>query len=118
MTVEENLLQALALLVSDRCFPDFAPGGTAPPFIVFQQAGGQAPTFLERAVPSKKNARMQVNVWAATRAESAAIAIQVEAALVASTQFDAKPLSAPISLVDEDNSLRGSSQDFSVWSDR
>lgn len=124
MTVESNLFDVLKALLTPsadgthRVFPDEAPNGTPTPYIVYQQVGGEAPIFLERAVPSKMNGRIQVNVWDLERTVAKALGIQIEAALVAATTFQAKPLGALISLTDEETRLRGSSQDFTVWSDR
>lgn len=125
MTVEAdifNTLKPLATTVGPplvyRVYPDVAPIDAVKPYLVYQQVGGEAPTFLERAVPSKKNGRFQISVWADTRAAAAAIAVQIEAAMVAATAFDAKPLGAPVAVFDEETKLRGSQQDFSVWSDR
>lgn len=119
MTVEESLFDVLkALVAKNQAYPDEAPSGAPPPYLVYQQVGGEAPTFVERAVPSKENGRFQINAWCKTRKEAKALIKQVEAAMVAATAFDAKPLSAPIALSDDDTQLRGASQDFTVWSDR
>lgn len=118
--IVETPLHAVLIAVSARVFPDFAPEGTVRPFIVYQQVGGVAPTFLERAVPSKENGRFQITVWAATRIESKTIAKAIELAMVAATAFDAKPLGAPVALVDDSIAppLRGTAQDYTVWNDR
>lgn len=116
--VEGDIFNTLKGLVANRCYPDVAPSGAVKPYMVYQQVGGEAPTFLERAQPSKKNGRFQVSVWSTTRAEAANIALQAEAAMVAATAFDAKPVGAPIAVYDDETQLRGSLQDFTVWSDR
>jgi hypothetical protein len=118
MTVEADIFDALKGLVGQRCYPDEAPEGVARPYIVYQQAGGQAVTFVEAAVPSKKNGRFQITVWADTRAAAATANLQIEAAMVTSAVLDAKPLGAPVALTDQDTNLRGSAQDFTVWSSR
>lgn len=118
MTVETDIEAAVASLVGARCFPDFAPPGAAAPYAVYQQVGGESVTFLERAQPSKKNGRFQITVWALTRIQAAAINLQIEAAMVAATAFNATPFGAPIADYDETTRLRGARQDFEVWSDR
>jgi hypothetical protein len=118
MTVESDIIAALSSLVTARVYPDAAPPTPTRPYIVYQQVGGEAPTFLERAVPSKKNGRFQVNVWATTRIQAAALAVQAETAMTTATAFQCKPLGAFISLYEEDTQLRGTTQDFSVWSTR
>lgn len=119
MTIEADIYTALKGLVGNRCYPDVAPQGVARPYIVYQQAGGEAPAFVfDRTSPSKKNGRFQVSVWADNRLTAASINLQIEAAFVQATAFDAKPTAAPVSLWEEDTGLYGSTQDFSVWSDR
>jgi hypothetical protein len=118
MTVEADIFAALKDLVSNRVYPDEAPIDATTPYIVYQQVGGDAQTFLERALPSKENARFQFSVWSPTRVASKAMIKQVEDAMVAATAFDAKPIGAPVSASDSETQLRGSMQDFSVWSDR
>lgn len=118
MTVESDLFDTLKGLVSNRVYPDLAPAEAAKPYVVYQQIGGESPTFLERASPSKKNGRFQVVVWAETRAQASLVSLQIEAAMVAATVFQAKPVGDRTAVYDEDTQLRGSRQDFSVWSDR
>lgn len=69
-------------------------------------------------MPSMKNGRYQVNVWAVDRAGAAALALQIESALVLSTAFQASAEGAPVALHEPDLKLYGSMQDFSIWSDR
>ena len=118
MSVESDLFDTIKALVSNRAYPDIAPDHVARPYIVYQQIGGEAPTFLERAVPSKKNARLQIVVWADTRSAAQSLILQVEAALVAATAFQALPIGASTSVYDEEAAVRGARQDFSIWSDR
>lgn len=118
MNAEPVIVNLLATLVGGRIFPDLAPAGVEAPFIVYQQVGGQAPSFLENDVPSKKNGRFQLNVWARTRQEATTLGGAIEAALVAANEIQARPLSAPLYRYEMDTQLRGSTQDFSVWSDR
>ena len=118
MSLESTLFNTLKTLVSNRVYPDVAPLGVTKPYMTYQQVGGDAPTFLEATVPSKRNARMQVNVWSLTRAEANSLAIQVEAALVAATGIQAKPLGAFVADQEEETKLFGTRQDFSIWADR
>lgn len=118
MSVEADIYSTLQGLVGGRVFPDVAPFSTQRPYITYQQVGGVAPSFVDSTVPSKRNGRFQVNVWADTRAQASTIAAQIEAALIAATAFQARPLSAAVSLHDDATELRGCMQDFTVWSDR
>lgn len=118
MTVEADLFTALQGLVGGRCYPDQAPEGAVVPYIVWQQVGGVAPSFLERALPSKANARIQVAVWSAGRAQTMALSRDIEGAMVVATAFDAKPLGAAVADFEHDTKRYGARQDFTVWSDR
>lgn len=118
MTVEADIYTALKSLVGNRMFPDLAPAETPRPYIVYQEISGEAPIFLERAVPSKKNGRFQISVWSNTRAEAAAIGLQIEEAMTLATAFQAKPIGGRSAAYDEDTELRGSRQDFTIWSER
>lgn len=120
MSLESDLFNTLKTLVSNRVYPDVAPPLVTKPYITYQQVGGDAPTFLEAAVPSKRNARMQINAWSLTRAEVNSLALQIEVALEAATTsvFQAKPLGAFVADQEEDTKLFGTRQDFSIWANR
>lgn len=118
MTVETDILAALTGIVSGRVFPDIAPVKTARPYITFQQIGGQTLQPLDNSLPDKKNGRFQVDVWASTRLQAAAIALQVEAALVGSVVFTCRAIGAHANRHEPDDGLYGTTQDFSVWSSR
>lgn len=117
MTVEADITTVLRT-VCDRVSPDFAPVNTVRPYVTFQCIGGDAVTYLGREVPSKQNQIFQVNVWAATRASAATLALAIESAMTLATTFQAKPMGAPVADFDSDVPVYGSAQDFDVWSDR
>lgn len=118
MTVESDIYNSVKSLVANRVYPDVAPVGTTMPYITYQQVGGDAVSFLERAMPSKKHGEFQLNVWCATRAEAAALILQIESALVLSTAFQAEAKMAPIAGYSEEANTYGYLQHFSIWSDR
>lgn len=118
MTIEADIFNTLKALVANRVYPDLAPIGTARPFIVYSQVGGEALSFLERALPDKKNGRFQLDVFADSRTACAAVALQAEAAMAAATGFQAGAMSAPVSSYEPDVLIYGSMQDFSVFSAR
>jgi hypothetical protein len=117
MSLETELLAVLKT-VCPRVFPDVAPVSTTKPFVTYQQVGGEALTYLERATPDKVNALMQINVYAATRTEANNTARQIEQALTAATTLNAKPDGALVALYEEDTEIRGARQDFSIWAQR
>ncbi len=127
MSVESDVFNALKGLVANRVFPDIAPPLTARPYITYQQVGGKSVNFLAQGAevtsgsppsplyPDKANARIQINVWADTRAKASTLAKQVENALRALTALQTTVEGAPISIYEADTKLRGSMQDFSFW---
>ena len=118
MSAEATIYALLTALVAGRVYPDVAPEGAALPRIVYQQVGGQGLSFLDGAMPSKENGRMQIACWATTRAAAIALAKQVEAAVCASAALQAIPLGARASDFEQDTNLYACRQDFSVWPDR
>jgi hypothetical protein len=117
MTVEANIYAVLQP-ICPRVFADFAPVATLRPYVTYQQTGGQVLNPIGNDVPNKQNGEFQINVWSDTRAVSAALMLQIEAAMRQATAFNARPLSSPASDFDADIPVYGSRQDFSVWSDR
>lgn len=118
MTVESQIFDALKGLVSNRCFPDFAPLGTARPFITYEQVGGDALHYVDGTLPDKKHARFELGVYADSRAACAALALQVEATMAAQTAFQSTAIHAPISDYASDVKIYSSTQNFSVHSTR
>lgn len=118
MTVEIDLQVLLEGLASGSVYPDVAGDDAVPPYLVYQQVGGTSTQFVERALPSKKNGRFQVAVWAATRKEAAAIGLKIENAMLLTTVFQVELIGGPTADRDAVTKLRGSRQDFSIWSNR
>jgi hypothetical protein len=117
MSIETSLYAVLAA-ICPRVYPDVAPAGVARPYVTWQQVGGQAPTYVEVAVVDKRNADIQVSVWAETRIAANALALQIEVALTTAAAFQAKPLGALFARHDQDVNLYGTNQDFSLWAAR
>lgn len=117
MSLEEQVVAALAGLAGNRVFPDFAPAGTPRPFITYQAVGGEAINFVDGTSPGKRNARVQIAVWADSRLDASSIANQVEDAMRAAGQLQVTVLGAAVSTFDEDTGYRGARQDYSVWWD-
>lgn len=117
MTVESDLFDRLKALVANRVYPDVAPAGAGTPYITYQQVGGDVVSFMESALPSKRNGRFQINVWAATRLTAAALMRDVEASLVTSTVLRADPQGGAVATFEPDTQLYGARQFFSIWFD-
>lgn len=115
MTVEADLT-AILKAICPRVKPDFMTEIPVRPYVIYQQIGGDAPTFLDGSLPSKENGEFQIDVWAETRAEAKAMIKQIAAAICASTAFQASPVGAPRSDSDPDMKSYCARQDFSIWS--
>lgn len=118
MSVEGDIFAAIKGLVGNRAFPDMAPLTTGKPYVTYSQIGGEAINYVENAVADLKNGRFQFNVWGDSRSQCSALMLQIEAALVTSSLFQARPVGAPSSSYDFDMAIYGSQQDFSIWSTR
>lgn len=114
MSVESDLFSVLAALVGNRVYPDVAPAAVVLPFITYQQVGGEPANFLA-GLPSKRNARVQINTWAATRVEAMALIRQAEDAVRASALLNATTLGGAVAERDEETMHFGARQDFSIW---
>jgi hypothetical protein len=112
MAIETSLYTALNSIVSGRFYPDAAPQGTAMPYATYAQVGGKAIQFIEPTVPSKKHARIQINVWAETRLQAMTLIRQFEDAVIVSPLFGVIE-GAAVALYDEETEHRGAMQDFS-----
>lgn len=117
MTIEAGLFSAISA-VCPRVFPDVAPVSTVRPYVTYQQIGGDAINFVDRVVPNKRNARIQVNVWADTRLSAVSTMQAIEDAIRMSVLFQGEPESAMTSDYDHDMLVYGSMQDFTIWDDR
>lgn len=116
MTIEQSIIAALTGLVAGRVCADVAPLGTARPYIVFQQVGGDGVNFIDQAtIPSKKNARIQIAVWSDTRAEAASLGRAAEDAMRVASGIAVTVIGAPVAAYDEAAKARGTRQDFSLW---
>ncbi|PQV50973.1 DUF3168 domain-containing protein [Paraburkholderia sp. BL21I4N1] len=117
-SAEAIVVAALKSLVSNadgsfRIYPDVGPTGVGRPYITYQAVGGQSPNYLSNSV-DLQNARMQVNVWADTRAAATAI-MQSAIAALSAAPIRATTLGAPVSAYEPDTKLYGSREDFSIW---
>jgi hypothetical protein len=112
--LEADLFTKLSTLVSGRVYPDVASSATMP-YITYQQIGGTPVNFLGAESSSKKNARIQINVWSATRLQASTIIRQVEDLMVQTPLFGTVESGAE-STYEEATKKYGSRQDFSFWS--
>jgi hypothetical protein len=114
MSLEPQIFEALRGLVEDRVYPDIAPDAELP-YITYQQVGGKPINFTDGATPDRKNARIQVDVWAATRLEASRINAEVETAIRALSALQPTVLTGRTDTYDPPTGARGAMQDFSLW---
>lgn len=115
-TLEAQLHQALQALCP-RVYADAAPQGTATPYVVWHQIGGQATQYTEGAMAPQRNAWVQINVWHTSRLLCNQLSLDIEAALVAHPALQVEVQSAISAAYSEDAQLSGSMQDYSIWAD-
>ena len=111
-TAEEIVYGALASLADGNVFPDLAPPGTPAPWITYLAVGGIDHSTLDDSAATL-NARMQVDVWSHSRAETTALMAAVRTALK-TPPVRAVPIGAPVSSFEPDTLLYGSRLDFSI----
>lgn len=114
----ETALYAVLNAQCTRVFPDVAPVETALPYVVWQMVGGPSPVYTENTPTNQAAAFVQITVWDQSRLGANALSRQIEAALMAATTMQARPLSALTAAFDDGNELRGSMQDFEIWAPR
>lgn len=114
MTVEGEIVRALAGLVEGRVYPDTAPEGVRLPFIVYQQVGGAPLEFLA-GVPDKKNGRFQIEVWSKRRAEASGLIRQIEDIVRTDSTLLGTTLAGALATYDDVLNWYGARQDFSIW---
>lgn len=114
MSLEATLKTLLGPLVGDRVHPDITPDNPVFPLIVYQQVGGQATEYADKALPDHDHARMQLVVWSRTRLEATTLARAARATIIGS-DLVAKTFAAPVSLYDETLKLYGSRTDYGIW---
>lgn len=115
--VEVRITQVLGPLFGERVFPDVAPSGASLPRATYQQVGGRSLVFLEGGAVKTRNYRIQVNVWAKTRAEASPLMRAAGDALKVA-DLRAVPQGEPVATYDTEVKLYGAMQDFMItWDD-
>lgn len=113
MSLEQSLFTVLQP-VCPRVFPDFAPNGTALPFITWSIIGGISIKPLNKTVPNRRQCVVQISVWSKTRAEANTLMLQADATMRQAVLFDAQAESEMMNTTDPDTEYRGAMQDFRI----
>lgn len=103
------------LLGIGRCFPDVPPDDFArhPQFVVYQKVGGVPIYLTEGNLADKRNARVQVTLWAKDPATREIMADQLMAA--AARHPSMEPLTETVDGRDAALNLYSARFDVSVW---
>lgn len=117
MSLETDLM-ALLQSICPRIHTDFAPFGSATPYLTFQHIGGESLRYADNSAMDKRFPLIQINAWAKTRMEALTLIRQVEEALCASSAFQTEPQGDSVSTYEPDTKLYGSIQRFEVFGDR
>ncbi|HEL2980097.1 TPA: DUF3168 domain-containing protein [Stenotrophomonas maltophilia] len=78
MSYEVKLYSLLGPLLQGRLYPDVPPEPVTYPCAIYQQVGGQSVWFNEGSIPEQKHARVQLTVWADTRAQANTLIREIE----------------------------------------
>ncbi|MDP9891231.1 hypothetical protein J2W32_000328 [Variovorax boronicumulans] len=117
MTVFEWVAERLESL-GIAAYPVAAPADAERPYAAYQRVGGRSISFLGTELPSVKNERVQIAIWAERALQVEALGLQLENLLMSAEDFQVEPIGSPIDDHDEETGLYGSRQDFSIWSPR
>ena len=117
MTIETTLTTLLQVQCANT-FPDFAPAGTAAPFVTYDLMGGSPMRYVDTTASDKRHVVYRINAWTTTRGASLALIRSIEDAICASTAWQARPVSECETLFDAEVKLYGASQDFDIWGAR
>ncbi|MDB5847334.1 MAG: hypothetical protein JWP29_1086 [Rhodoferax sp.] len=117
MTLELELIAALQSQCP-RVLPVVAPYSTPTPYVTWQHVGGRPLRYLDNSAADKRNAYIQVNVWADTSLQAITLARAIEDALCAWPGLIAVPQGETVDAYDEGDERKGTVQTFSVWGAR
>lgn len=110
----EAILQTTIEAICKRTFCSVAPADTPAPWVTWQQTGGRDVSYVDNA-NAKRHARVQINVWAATLMQAAAIRDQIEAALRPLESITCTPSAAHHMTYDTETKLHGVQQVWEIW---
>ncbi len=114
MSIETDLVALVSPMLAGGLWADTADAGTTLPYATYQQVGGQTVNPINGADPHLYHARIQINVWAATRKLANEKMRAIELALRANP-LAGRPIGALRAEFNEVTGARGAMQDFEVW---
>lgn len=116
MTIEATLTALIKPLNGNRIWWDTLPDGyiVVDPVVIAQQVGGDAFWYVDQTLPDHKHARIQLTVWAKTRAAANALSRLLEEQIAANVP-NAQVYSAFTAVTEPDLNLYGNQQHFGFW---
>lgn len=111
----EAILEATLKDLCPRTFVSVAPSGTQTPFVVWQQTGGKDVSYMDSNAQAKRQARVQISVWALTPMQAATLRDQIEAALRPLQGITCTPSAAHYMAYEPDTKLHGVQQVWEIW---
>lgn len=116
----ETTLQALIVNRCPRVYQTVAPAGSVPdrPYVVWQQIGGKSLRDVTNTALDKRNALMQVAVWADSSKAARDLIQQLEEDLCTAAGLTAEPMGEHLAQFDEDTKYFGAVQRFSIYAPR
>lgn len=114
MSYEPQLTALIAPLLGGRFTPDVPDDPPQYPCGVYQQVGGEALWFFEGAMPGHKHARVQITLWAETRAQANTLMRQIEGRICTGMPLST-PYGAAVSGYADAIKKYSARQDFGLW---
>ena len=114
MSYEPQLTALLAPLLAGQFYPDVPPDNPKYPCAVYQQVGGRSLWFGEGAMPDHKHARVQITLWADTRAQVNTLMRRIEDSICTGMP-KSEPLGAAVSGYADAIKKYTARQDFGLW---
>lgn len=115
----EDQFVAIVTPICPRFFPTTAPVATAKPYGIWQHIGGTPLRFFDNTAGDKRNAFIQITIWAQSTKAAFTTMRAIEDALCAATdKLTVNPQGEPIDAYDDSGELYGAVQSFSIWGGR
>lgn len=104
------MVALLSPLVASKVYPDTAPEDATPPYLIWQQVGGQ-PIQMLGGTGSRTRPRIQLTWWADSRLIACQLRDQIQAAMVGTPLF-AEIATGPVADHEPAQGLYGFRQDY------
>lgn len=116
----ETAVVAVLQAQCPRVYPSNAPLDTPRPFVTWEHIGGDPLRYIDGTAATNRMALLQVNVWAATKAQALSLGLAIEDALCTAPALSVSPNAAMQGRFEDavEPPMYGSVQDFTVLGTR